>query len=1231
MTALRQTAAVLAAILLGALGAPEPAAAQSLAAHPSDAQFRDMALAPGGAVAYFAAYDRGEVWEIDVDTGERLRSAAVGRGPSQLAVSADGAWLAAVNSLEGSVSLVALESFAAAAPIPTGEGACAVTAMPGGGFAVANAFADTVSLVDPRQPDKVFEFSIAASVPNAVAASDAHLAVASRAASSILFYPPGAREPSATAVLGAPVAAMAALSGDRFAAALPSEIVVVSGAGAIIARAPIAASDIAVYDGRIHALADGAVLVLASDLSQAAPAMAVGEPGAALAAAHGAVVVSAPKSRRWYGHAGAAPAAAVASSPIPSTAPAPMAEPVAEPAPEPEPALVAEPTPPPVTDAVEEEEAAPAVEPEAPAPAPAMEPAAVEPSPEPAPAPAEEPIEEPAPAFEPAAESAPEEKAASVSAAPSSAPPARDAAAVRPPTSGVRQTPLRLDQPRAPRANRRPAESPLPDDTQPTLFDGLAGMRPFGSSEGGFVLPDLTDDEANLSADVTEQSPDGTVLAQGNVRFVIDETQFTMDNLNYNRDTGELHGSGNVVITQAQSQLTADDIYFVANPPAAEGESAVPAGAAPVEGAETSEASGAIGLVQMQNVHLVEPQREFTAAYLEYNFGTESGLAREAQGQIGVFYFGAAQIVLSGETAVDATDVWITTCDCDHDYYKLRFSRATLSENEVFVGKTAQLELFSQATPLFWPRWRFNGPGAGPAQFTFDFDSGTAADIGYFVNVGQSFAVSPYLDLGFRLFPTQKQGVGFGFEGQYDFRDNPASPLFRSKGSFRTMYTTEKDGHIEWYHRQDIAEDTVLTAQWEQWFTEDFVKDFYYEEYRNRTEPRTFVNVTHTKPRYIATGTLRKTTNDDVAETERLPEATFHLLERPLIGDLYVTYDGVAGYNEREPSSDSAGRVSNVGRLTYDIDLGTSLSLTPYLEVDATWYADTWDREGGSDGRFSPEFGVTAQTRLQRTYPGAFGFSAFKHIFIPSITYSYRPEPSITFEETPRFDALDNIFGRSRIETKLSNVLYGRDAETEEVWQVARVTLYQGNDFWNESRKAEDYEIEIDIRPRPEWGVLMVGERHRSVGDFDLDDPFPVQRAFLELYENIFDKPYDPEASFRYNSRFGDYSRVLSYVYYDDPDARWNGRLGFNYTETQARVFNREILYGLGYELNEKWSVAFEHRYDLERDELARQSYEIHRVFNCLEAGLEFRERNSGWDVRLAFSLSAFPGTGIRF
>ncbi|MCP4641442.1 MAG: hypothetical protein GY851_13455 [bacterium] len=798
----------------------------------------------------------------------------------------------------------------------------------------------------------------------------------------------------------------------------------------------------------------------------------------------------------------------------------------------------------------------------------------------------------------------------------------------RPPGRQVASVPLGSRQPTAPKGQMR--ATPTPGDLDKSALE-TAGVQ-VGLVQGGFQPPDMTKPFRDLAADDLQFEDDGKrIIAKKNVRLTLDTVEFKSDELFYDETTGELHVSGNVVLAQADARAYADDIRYIL--PEGQRTDTPPPLSAQEDDVEQELARKmlSLGSLDAKNIEIIEPTRRLNADRIIYDFSNQTGQAYNVVGQAGDFYFGGERLDMLGPDYAEGENLWLTTCDPDHEYYKVRLKRGFVHEQGAVSGQGARLEIGNTKTPIYWPRWTFEG-GENPT-VGFDFDSGHSAELGYYVNVGQQFSVRPNVQLGYRFWPTTAEGLGVGFESKYDFMEHPESgPLFRSLGSFRSLYTTNSRGHVEWYHRHELDENTVVLAQVEQWFDADFYKDFYYDEYKNRSEPRTFVNVTHTKPTYIATGTIRQETNGFVAETERAPEVSYHLLERRLAKNLYVSFDTVDGYNEREPAGDHAVRSANVARLSYDLELAEVVNLTPFAEAEGTWYSHT--REGGdSDVRFSAILGATAQSRYHKIYPGKFGFSAFKHLVVPSFTLSYRPSATMNVEDTPRFDVYDNVYGRTRWESKMDHLLFGRDAETGDSWQVARLTLYQGTDLWNELRSSRDYELELDIRPRAWWGFQFAGEHHSITDEGSIDDPFYLQNTVLETYERIVGEPYDPEVGYQYNARYGDYDRILTYLYYDDTpiDGKWNGRIGYAYTETQGRVFNREVIYGLGYKFNDIWSAAFEHRYDIERGDLYRQRYEVRRVFHCLEGAFLARERNSGWDFSVEFSVTGLPGTKLSF
>ena len=92
--------------------------------------------------------------------------------------------------------------------------------------------------------------------------------------------------------------------------------------------------------------------------------------------------------------------------------------------------------------------------------------------------------------------------------------------------------------------------------------------------------------------------------------------------------------------------------------------------------------------------------------------------------------------------------------------------------------------------------------------------------------------------------------MGLGADMRYDFSQTPSSRLFLNKGSFSGLTTTDGQGYMHWYDKYRYSDDLVVKMQLEHWSDNDFYRDFYYSQYRNRTTPRSFVFATPNGPRY---------------------------------------------------------------------------------------------------------------------------------------------------------------------------------------------------------------------------------------------------------------------------------------------------------------------------------------------------------------------------------------------
>jgi len=69
----------------------------------------------------------------------------------------------------------------------------------------------------------------------------------------------------------------------------------------------------------------------------------------------------------------------------------------------------------------------------------------------------------------------------------------------------------------------------------------------------------------------------------------------------------------------------------------------------------------------------------------------------------------------------------------------------------------------------------------------------------------------------------------------------------------------------------------------------------------------------------------------------------------------------------------------------------------------------------------------------------------------------------------------------------------------------------------------------------------------------------------------------------------------------------------------------------VGLRLGDVWSLSAEHIVDIHDGIILRQTYELRRIFHCIEVGLRVRQRQSGTDFALNFNLAAFSGPPLKF
>ena len=619
-----------------------------------------------------------------------------------------------------------------------------------------------------------------------------------------------------------------------------------------------------------------------------------------------------------------------------------------------------------------------------------------------------------------------------------------------------------------------------------------------------------------------------------------------------------LRGKGHVRIATDNAEFTADEIEY------------------DVE-RNTFRATG----LEPGGVQMKRDGGSLTADEVIYDIESETGELINCSGKFDQLIFRAPLVKRTGPNSAELVGGNVTTCDLDKPHYRVVAERMEVTDEQELVARSATFYL-GPVPILRVPRFSHT---VGETRFPISIHTGHKSELGYFLRTEYEFDVTEKFSGGVHADVYTDEGFGTGLDGSLRAVEG-------GETTFKTYMTTKERGRAEIYHTQEMPHDLRAIMQLEQWTDEPFLDEFYYDELKQRTEPETFINLTRTRPYDIISLTARKRTNGFVEETERLPELNVTFLERQIgATPFYYSVENSAGYLVDRPGEEHTLRNFTSGRISYAGRPTRWLSVVPFVGVDGTYYSDGLVEDDLY--RTSPLSGVTFGTRLHRVYGSrSEQFSAFKHVVVPTLTYTYRPRPDVRTTEIHEFDAIDDVLGGNRIGFELDNLLLAKTSGGEQR-QLARLTLYSGTDVTSEREESVDWAARFHISPSDRFGFEFDADSHDAEEDF-------------KLFNGSF--------YFRGEEKSG---REI--------------RLGFGYSETETGVFNEDFSYGFATNLGEKWRVSLEHRYDFHDNEFEYQEYKIWRDLHCFEGAISYRIRERSERVMIMIGLKAFPGAQVKF
>lgn len=642
------------------------------------------------------------------------------------------------------------------------------------------------------------------------------------------------------------------------------------------------------------------------------------------------------------------------------------------------------------------------------------------------------------------------------------------------------------------------------------------------------------------------------------------------DSVEYFHEEQKVTGAGHVSIDYEDAKLTADKItvYMATKQAVAEG-----------------------------HVTLTQKGSVFTGERGEYNFATKVGNVSALSAAIPPSYYGKAKAIEKvSDNHYRAIDSYVTTCCGDSPFYKIQAHEVNIYPNEKVEIYNAVL--YIQGIPvLFLPYF---------VTYFIDFDRfpvqiipGKNSEWGAFVLSKWRYhlAESPgFQDRGNVLLDyREKRGVGTGVENFYrgDKVGRGVVKYYHANDQGAPAGVDAERSRAQWRHQAKIGEATTLTAEINKLSDSTVIKDFFFrEEYERDAFPDNYVSVITAQPEYTFSVLVRERLDDFFTVVERSPELRYDTHNRQFADTPFYLRQEVQFTNLKKQflfSNDGLNvtRFDTNHTLSYAARLG-EVSITPRIGTRQTFYSRNL---GGGErdfvrGTFDP--GVDVSTRFYKIYDiyvKHFGldYNQIRHIFRPTLSYNYRPNPTVSKNSLAQFDALDALDKRNIIRFNFENRFQTKehsDPNALTTRDIARVIPFFDLDV--HTGRLEKVGIDAELRPYSWMGI---------------------------------------ESDTSYNSRTGKVDTANADFYFSKTD-KLNFAIGQRYVRDESSQTTAEVRW----KVNEEWYLKVYDRYEFEEDVSKEFEITVSKTFSCVIVDFTYNQRHDGGETfYFVFRLKAFP------
>lgn len=687
------------------------------------------------------------------------------------------------------------------------------------------------------------------------------------------------------------------------------------------------------------------------------------------------------------------------------------------------------------------------------------------------------------------------------------------------------------------------------------------------------------------------------------------EMEATADDVEFLREENKLIGRGNVLITQKDVRLLADqaEIFTDTKKAYAEGHVTVKRGNTSISGDKVF-----------------------------YDFRNHQGSFPKGRIVNPPLYVQGEQIEQVSKNQINVYGATVTTCPIPHTHYDMKAPRAVVYPGDKVVAWNVTYRVLG--FPVFW--WPYMVFPLDQETGPFELQVGQSKDFGNYAFFGKTFPIIPPADgrevttkvhvnyYSHRGWAVGNQTwyhlnkIGDGMVKLFDIKDERAPDpfVFKEDDAWR-----EKERYrVTWKHRTDFDPYTNLILQYNGLSDPYLMNTFFETEYDDEPVPQTFAIFTRNAVNYGLVVDFEVQANNFDNVLQKLPEVRFtwndtEIKNTGLYYDnetSYVNFNNVSHTETADPEDGEgkrkivtenrshASRVDTFHEFSYPKRFFRFYDLTPRVNTRWTYYNHNASGEDNEVRNVSGLGGELA-TRFYRFFDipkgKILGIKAdrIRHWVKPTINYDAARHVSTKPGHLQQFDGIDGIDVSDVVKLGLENRLQTKSGGARiDIVSLNTYAYYEFNNPNNDTRFTTG-NVELILRPYS-WLIgrtqidIDLKQHRRTASDSDL----VLNTKYLELKLN-------------HRYVFTTKESLESDPYY--------------VRETNVLTWDGTI------RLNERWKMGGYVRWEVKRHSFREYEWRITRDLHDWEInfGQNIQHTDVNWlnhELFLEIQLKAFPG-----